>query len=120
MSTPEGARKSGKFLAVCSDPDYSLTQIGDKKVLVPYMVACDLSQSIECSPDVFFGGDPVFLHKTSNAPKVLGNEPALPDGGKNSNMRNGIVWVDEHEETVLVNDIPVVRHGDKCWMNSTS
>lgn len=120
MSTPEGARKSGNFVAVCTTPDYCWTQVGDTKKLVPYMVACDLSQSVQCSPNVFFGSDPVFLYKSSLAPMVKGNEPALPDGGKDSGIRNGVLWVEGHEDTVLVNDIPVVRHGDICWMNCKS
>lgn len=117
MSTPEGARQSEKFVAVCLDPDYCWTPSGSGKRVVPYIVACDLSQSESCSPDVFFTDEPVFLYKSSYAPKVKGNEAACPDGGKLSQTRNGIVWVEEHEATVLVNDIPVVRDGDMCWMN---
>jgi uncharacterized Zn-binding protein involved in type VI secretion len=117
MSAPEGARKGASFQAVCLDPDYCWTPAGKGKRLVPYMVACDLSESTACSPNVFFGSQAAFLHKNSLAPRVQGAEPACPDGGKNSGSRNGAMWVDEHSSTVTINGISAVRHGDMCWMN---
>jgi uncharacterized Zn-binding protein involved in type VI secretion len=119
MSTPpEAARKSGKFLAICTSPDLSWTPTGDGKEIVPYMVACDLSQSMSCSPNVLFTNEPAFLFNKSHAPRVQGNEPACPDGGMDSQVKNGIVWADGHTSSVLINGIPAVRHGDHCWMNS--
>lgn len=118
MSTPEGARKSGLFVAVCLYPDYCWTPTGDGKEIVPYMIGCDLSESIGCSPNVYFADGPAFLYKASCAPSVKGNEPACEDGGKQSSVKNGLMWVEEHESSVLVNGIPTVRHGDACWMNS--
>jgi hypothetical protein len=129
MSPPEGARKSGAFFAICESPSYCWTPRGGKKVLVPYMIACDLSGSVTCSPDTFFSGDPVFLYRKSKAPRVEGNEPGVGDGpsssgvdergngGLRSGINNGVVWVEEHAEAVYVNGILVVRHGDHCWMN---
>ncbi len=123
MMPPEGARRSGKFLAVCSDPDYCWTPIGGDKKLVPYMIACDLSASIACSPDTFFVGDQVFLHTASLAPRVEGNEPGVGDGdatsgvdargngGLLSGIHNGVVWGEENAQTVFVNGIEVVRDG---------
>ena len=125
----EGARKSGKFIAICEDPDYSWTPRGGKKKLVPYMIACDLSKSSDCSPDTFFTSEPVFLFKASLAPRVEGNEPGVGDGagtsgvdergngGLKSGINNGVVWGKGHSETVFVNGIPVVRHLDEVWMN---
>jgi Domain of unknown function (DUF4150) len=129
MSTPEAARKSEKFIAVCSEPNYCWTPAGKGKKIVPYMIACDLSESFNVSEDVFFTDEPAFLYSSSQAPRVKGNESGVGDGpntsgidergngGLNSDINNGVVWVEQHEETVLVNDIPVVRHMDKCWMN---
>jgi hypothetical protein len=129
MSVPEGARRTGKFVAICTDPDYAWTPVGGEKKLVPYMIACDLSQSMDCSPDTFFAKDPVFLHRNSMAPRVEGNEPGVGDGsgssgvdgrgngGLLSGIHNGIVWVEENAVNVFVNGIEVVRHEDKCWMN---
>jgi hypothetical protein len=129
MNLPEGARKSGLFVAVCSDPDYCWTPRGGEKKIVPYMIACDLSASEDCSPDTFFTRQPVFLFKHSIAPRVEGNEPGVGDGkgtsgvdgrgngGIDSGIHNGTVWVEENAVNVFVNGIEVVRHGDKCWMN---
>lgn len=120
MSTPEGARKSSEFMAICTCPDFCWTQVGSSRVVLPYMVATDLSASLECSPNVFFADKPAFLYKHSYAPSVSGNELAAPDGGFVSKVKEGVVWGEGHDETVLVNDIPVVRHGDSCWMNHES
>lgn len=129
MSTPEAARKSGKFFAICSDPDYCWTPTGNGKKIVPYMVACDLSESFNVSPDVFFTDEAAFLYSSSQSPRVKGNEPGVGDGagtsdvdergngGVLSGINNGVVWVEEHDATILINDIPIVRHLDKCWMN---
>jgi hypothetical protein len=126
---PEGARKSGKFVAVCAHPDYSWTPVGGQKVLVPYMIACDLVDSTEVSPNVNFTKNPVFLYRASTAPRVEGNEPGVGDGpgtsgfgdrgngGLLSKVTNGTVWVEQHSESVHVNGIQVVRDGDECWMN---
>jgi hypothetical protein len=80
------------------------------------MIACDLSASIDCSPNVFFTTEPAFLFKTSAAPQVKGNEPGV-GGGVISDLNVGSVWVEEHAEAVFINGIQVVRHGDRCWMN---
>jgi hypothetical protein len=129
VSPPEGARKEGKFIAVCNTPDYCWTPVGGEKKLVPYMIACDLSQSSACSPDTTFAGKPVFLFKKSFAPRVEGNEPGIGDGdatsgvdgrgngGLLSGIHNGIVWVEQNAVNVFVNKIEVVRDGDLCWMN---
>jgi hypothetical protein len=125
----EGARKSGKFVAVCEDPDYCYTPRGGKKKLVPYMIASDLSKSVDCSADSFFTSEPVFLFKTSLAPRVEGNEAGVGDGkgssgvdergngGLHSGINNGVVWADGHSATVFVNQVPVARHLDHVWMN---
>lgn len=126
---PEGARKSGKFIAVCADPDYAWTPVGGQKVLVPYMIASDLADSMDVSPNVNFTGEPAFLYQASAAPRVQGNEPGVGDGpgtsgfedrgngGLLSGVTNGIVWVERRSESVFVNGIQVVRDGDECWMN---
>ena len=129
MSAPEAARKSGQFIAICRDPDYCWTPTGNGKKIVPYMIACNLEDSLNVSGNVFFTDQPAFLYSSSQAPKVQGNENGIGDGpnssgvdergngGINSGINNGVVWVEEHDETILINDIPLVRHMDKCWMN---
>lgn len=129
MSLAEGARKTGMFVAICTEPDYCWTPVGGELKLVPYMIATDLSASEDCSPNVTFAGDPVFLYKRSCAPRVEGNEPGVGDGagssgvdgrgngGLLSGIHNGLVWVEENAGDVFVNGIEVVRHGDRCWMN---
>ncbi|HVY46241.1 MAG TPA: hypothetical protein VHB21_10200, partial [Minicystis sp.] len=73
--------------------------------------------------------DPVFLFKTSYAPRVKGNEHGVGDGpgtsgidergngGLKTEIHNGVVWVDEKAVDVFVNGIQVVRHLDHCFMN---
>lgn len=67
MADQEGARKSGKFIAVSLTPDVCKTPVGGTVVPVPYMIKADLSDSFITSPNVRFGGDPVFLHDKSGS-----------------------------------------------------
>jgi hypothetical protein len=112
----EGARKSELFLAIGTEPDYCWTPVGGKKKLVPYVIACDLSASVDCSPNVLFTDQPAFLFRTSSAPRVKGNEPGV-GGGLTSGVNVGCVWVQGHAEAVFINGIAAVRDGDECWMN---
>lgn len=116
MSNPEGARRSGRFIAVCTVPDYCWTPVGGEQKLVPYVIACDLSASQDCSPNVNFTTEPVFLFGASVAPRVEGDEPGV-GGGVVSGVNVGAVWAEEHAAAVYVNGIQVARHGDRCWMN---
>lgn len=129
MSLPEGARRSDAFFAICTEPNLAWTPRGGEKVLVPYMIACHLGESQECSPNTFFTSQPVFLWRKSHAPRVEGNEPGVGDGGGTSGVdgrgnggvrskiHNGVVRGEENAVNVFVNGLEVVRHGDKCWMN---
>ncbi len=116
MADQEGARKSGKFIAVSLTPDVCLTPVGSTLVPVPYMITADLSDSFATSPNVRFGGDPVFLQDKSKISRVTGDEAGTA-GGVVSGTHKGIVEPTKGSSTVRVNGKPVVRHGDPCKMN---
>lgn len=116
MADQEGARKSGKFIAVSLTPDVCKTPVGSTVVTVPYPIQADLSDSFSTSPNVRFGGEPVFLHDKTKISKVTGDEAGTA-GGVKSGTHKGIVESIQGSSTVRVNGKPVVRHGDPCKMN---
>ncbi|WP_089724375.1 PAAR-like domain-containing protein [Candidatus Thiosymbion oneisti] len=117
MADQEGARKSDEFIAVSLTPDVCKTPVGSTLVPVPYMIVADLSDSFATSPNVRFGGQPVFVHDQSKISHVTGDEAGI-GGGIVSGTYKGIVESVEGSSTVRVNGKPVVRHGDPCKMNN--
>jgi len=107
MADQEGARKSGKFIAVSLTPGVCKTPRGSTLMPVPYMITADLSDSLATSPDTRFGGEPVFLHDQSQVPQVTSDEAGTA-GGVKSGTHKGIVEPIQGSSTVRVNGKPVV------------
>lgn len=67
MADKETARKSERPFVVGLTPDICLTPIGGKMVPVPYPVIKDLSDALNVSPNVNFGGKPAFTLRNNRA-----------------------------------------------------
>lgn len=117
MANKEGARKSGKFIAVCTTPDVCKTPVGNTVVPIPYAITANLSDSVSTSSNVNFCGAPVFILNKSIVTRVTGDEPGTA-GGVMSGTNRALVKPIEGSSSVRVNKRKVVRHGDRCEMNN--
>jgi hypothetical protein len=117
MAKNEGARKSGKFMAVNLVPDVCKTPVGSSVVPVPYPITANLSDSMATSSNVNFGGDPAFILDKSTVPKVTGDE-AGTSGGVKSGVNKAQVKPSKGSTTVRINGSQVIRHSDLCDMNN--
>lgn len=117
MARYEGARKTGQAIVVCTSPDVCRTPMGDSTPPVPYQITANFSDSASVSPNVRFGGDPVFILDQSIITRVTGDEPGTA-GGVRSGTNVNIVEPVEASKTVRVNKKRVVRHNDACKMNN--
>lgn len=116
MATELGTAKDGQFVLVNVAPDVCLTPIGDDMVPVPYAISHNMEESCQVSPNVFFRDKPAFLHNESYVDNVKGDEPGT-SGGVVSSVQMHISHSIDHSPTVFVNGKPVVRTGDRVWMN---
>ncbi len=114
---PIGARKDSKFYAVTLSPDVCLTPLGPLMLPVPYMLYANLEGSSMCIDSVHFNSKPVFVFDHSLAPRVEGNEPGT-GGGVKSGVNMAQVWANEASSNVRAEGHRIVRHGDRCWMNT--
>jgi len=117
MARYEGARKTGQAIVVCTSPDVCRTPMGDSTPPVPYQITANFSDSASVSPNVRFGGDPVFILDQSIITRVTGDEPGTA-GGVKSGTNVNIVEPVEASKNVKVNKKRVVRHNDACKMNN--
>jgi uncharacterized Zn-binding protein involved in type VI secretion len=114
---PIGARKDSTFYAVSMIPDVCLTPRGAAMVPVPYSIYSNLAGSELCAPSVHFNRAPAYQWDHSLAPPVVGDEPGT-GGGVKSGVNTGKVWAPEASTNVRAEGRRIVRHGDKCWMNT--
>ncbi len=115
MAIETATAKDRQFKLVSLYPDVCLTP--DKKgVPVPYPITHTMDQSQQCSPNVFFCGEPAYLHNESYVDNVKGDEPG---GGKGvvSQTHVRISHNIDRSPSVYVNGKPIVRTGDRMWMN---
>ena len=117
MADREGTRKTGRAIVVSQSPDVCKTPMGNSTPPVPYQITATFSDSQATSPNVRFGGKPVFMLNQSTISKVTGDEAGTA-GGVVSGTNKGIVEPIEASTTVRVNGKHVVRHGDTCKMNN--
>jgi len=112
---PEGTTQDSQAKAVSFVPDVCKTQIGPATVPVPYQVVANFQNAVNVSPNVRFGGKPVF-HQGSFIPTVTGDEPGAV-GGVKSGTVGGKAEPIEWSKSVRVNSQGAVRHGDRMFMN---
>ena len=116
MAKEIATARDEEFILVNLSPDVCLTPIGDSVVPVPYAITHRMDQSQQLSPNVFFRGKPAFLHAESYVDNVTGDEPGVV-GGVVSGVNMKISHSIEHSGTVFINGQPMVRTGDRMWMN---
>lgn len=117
MAKNEGARKSGKFMAISMTPDVCKTPVGNAVVPIPYPITANLSDSMSTSTNVNFGGDPAFILSKSAVTQVTGDEAGTA-GGVVSGVNKAKVKPVKGSSTVRINGSPVIRHSDPCDMNN--
>lgn len=116
MAYEQLTAKDSRFLVVGMVPDVCLTP-NKSGYPVPYPIAHEMSQSEQCSTDVFSNGKPVFLHRMSYVDNVHGDEPGM-GGGVITGVNMKVSHSKQHSTGVFVNGHPVVRTGDQMHMNT--
>lgn len=116
MADEAATAKDKRFRLVSMLPDVCITP-GKKGKPIPYPITHTMDQSAQCSPNVFFRGEPAFLHNESYVDYVKGDEPG---GGKGviSKTHVKISHSIDKSRSVFVNGKPIVRTGDLMWMNT--
>lgn len=115
MAKEMALAKDSQFVLVNTAPDVCLTPT-KKDIPVPYPITHNLSQSNQCSPNVFFAGKPAYMHEESYVDNVKGDEPGMGGGvvsGTNTKISRSI----DHSHSVYVNGRRIVRTADTAWMN---
>ena len=116
MADEQLTAKDSRFLVVGMVPDVCLTP-NKSGYPVPYPIAHEMSQSEQCSADVFSNGKPVFMHRMSYVDNVHGDEPGM-GGGVITGVNMKVSHSKQHSTGVFVNGHPVVRTGDQMHMNT--
>ncbi|MBF7993028.1 PAAR-like domain-containing protein [Rahnella laticis] len=110
------ARKDGLWTVVCLSPDVCKTPMGPATPPVPYQVTANLGNAVQEVKKVKVNGCPVVVLNQSFIPNTQGDEPGVAKG-----VQSGTVGAKcepmEHSKTVRVGGNPILRHGDKFWMN---
>ena len=115
MADEAATAKDKRFKLVSLLPDVCKTP-GKKGKPIPYPIVHTMDQSAHCSPNVFFRGQPAYLHNESYVDKVKGDEAG---GGKGIVSRTHVEISHNIDKSgsVFVNGKPIVRTGDMMWMN---
>ncbi len=115
MAHEAATARDAQFILVSLLPDVCLTP-SKSGYPVPYAITHKMDQSEQCSPNVFFRGQPAFLHNESYVDNVRGDEAGA---GKSliSGTHVKISHSIDKSPSVHVNGRPIVRTGDLMWMN---
>lgn len=115
MADEAATAKDAQFVLISMAPDVCLTP-GKGGYPIPYPITHKMDQSEQVSPNVFFSGEAAYLHNESYVDNVTGDEPGKGQGvvsQTNVNISHSI----DKSASVFVNGKPIVRTGDKVWMN---
>jgi hypothetical protein len=115
MANESATAKDRQFKLVSLLPDVCLTP-GKGGYPIPYPIIHTMDMSKQCSPNVFFRGQPAYLHNESFVDKVRGDE-AGKGKGVISQTNELISHTIGRSASVFVNGQPLVRTGDSVWMN---
>ena len=115
MANEAATAKDAQFVLINLLPDVCLTPT-KSGYPVPYVITHKMDQSEQCSPNVFFRGKPAYLHNESYVDNVRGDEPGAGKGVI-SRTHVKISHNIDKSAAVYVNGRPIVRTGDKMWMN---
>ena len=115
MANETATAQDAQFRLVSLAPDVCLTP-GKQGVPVPYPITHTMDQSLQCSPNVYLQGKPVYLHNESSVDNVQGDEPGK-GGGVVSQVNTKISHNIDESPTVYVNGRQIMRTADMMWMN---
>lgn len=115
MANEAATAKDAQFVLVSMLPDLCLTPSKNGPP-IPYPVTHDMGQSKQCSPNVYFRGQPAYLHEESYVDNIKGDEPGAGKGVV-SGTHTEISRSEKHSTSVFVNGKYLVRTGDMVWMN---
>lgn len=110
------ARKDGRWMVVCLTPDVCKTPMGPSTPPVPYQVTASLGDAVQEVKNVKANGKPVVVLNQSFIPATQGDEPGVCKGVKSGTVGAKCEPM-EHSKSVRVGGKPILRHGDKFWMN---
>lgn len=116
MAIEKATFRNGEFVITSLAPDVCLTPIGPNVVPVPYPISHSMAAAKQCSPNVFVNDAPAFLHAESVADAAKGDEPGAK-GGVVTGVVGKVSHSIDHSPSVYVNGKPIVRTGDRAWMN---
>ena len=115
MAENEGVRRTDEAFLVCTTPDVCWTQIGDKRVLVPYQIYAKFTDVIGDVPTVRFAGENSISMET-RITTVYGDEQGI-HGGEKSGVFKGWCRPITHSSTVRINGSFLIYHTATYWMN---
>ncbi|MBU9846272.1 PAAR-like domain-containing protein [Rahnella ecdela] len=110
------ARKDGLWTVVCLSPDVCKTPMGPSTPPIPYQVTASLGNAVQEVKTVKANGCPVVVLDQSFIPTTQGDEPGVAKGIKSGTVGDKCEPM-EHSQNVRVGGKPILRHGDKFWMN---
>jgi uncharacterized Zn-binding protein involved in type VI secretion len=117
MADEKATAQDGQFVLISMPPDVCWTPIGKKKVPIPYPIVHTMADAQQCSRNVFFNGNPAYLHANSYVDNVTGDEPGVK-GGVVTGVNMKVSHSQKHSSTVYINGKPSVRTGDMVLMNT--
>ncbi|WP_423732085.1 DUF4150 domain-containing protein [Hafnia paralvei] len=110
------ARQSPEWLVISILPDVCKTPKGPSTPPVPYPVIANLGEAVCVVPSVRANGMPLVVWSQSFVPTTKGDEAGKAKGVSSATV-GGKCYPDEHSKTVRAGGKPILRHGDKFWMN---
>lgn len=116
MADNDIARQQDAWLVISLVPDVCKTPIGPSTPPIPYPVVAKLETAVGSVPTVRANGHPVVVLNQSVIPTTIGDEAGAAKGIKSDTVA-GKCYPKEHSKSVKVNKKPILRHGDKFWMN---
>jgi hypothetical protein len=111
----EGCRVTVEAFVVCTSPDVCWTQVGDKKVLIPYQIYAKFTDVVGDVPTVRFAGENS-INMETRITTVYGDEEGI-HGGEVSGVNKGWCRPITHSTTIRVNGSFLIYHTSTYWMN---
>lgn len=115
MAENEGCRRTVEAFVVCTSPDVCWTQVGDKKVLIPYQIYAKFTDVVFDVPTVRFAGENS-VNMDTRITTVYGDEEGI-HGGEISGVNKGWCRPITHSTTIRVNGSYLIYHTSTYWMN---
>lgn len=116
LTPKEAIRKNAKPIITSLCPDVCKTPIGSSVVPIPYNIISYPKEDVNYSQSVRMTGQ-VVMHLKSKTSVSYGDEAGTAKGIKSGTVGDVCEPLD-HSTTVRVEGNPVIRNGDKVYMNA--